>query len=381
MRWIQLFTLSFVACLISGCDLVVLNPSGDVAAQQSDLILYSTVLMLIVIVPVMALTVFFAFHYRASNTKAAYEPDWSHSISLEIVVWSLPMAIIICLAGLTWVATHRLDPYQPLRRISAEIPINTEVKPMVIQAVAMDWKWLFIYPEYGIATVNEAAAIVDRPIEFQLTSSTVMNSFYVPALAGQIYAMGGMQTELNAVINETGVYEGFSANYSGEGFSKMRFRFRGVDANTFEAWLETVRAPGAPLLDRNTYVELEQPSIGNPVSYYNGIESGLWDRIINMCVEKGKLCLNDVHMVDSLGGGGVEGLFNRELFAGLCSADDPRALLTMLRPSLRTAAQDISSDMATAMMTEFPAGNSEVSQTLRTGEGQGSGYGSVLQPD
>ena len=381
MRWIKLFTLFVTASLISGCDFVVLSPSGDVAAQQSDLILYSTVLMLIVIVPVMALTVFFAFHYRASNTDAAYEPEWSHSISLEIVVWSLPMAIIICLAGLTWVATHRLDPYQPLSRISAEMPINSEVKPMVIQAVAMDWKWLFIYPEHGIATVNEVAAIVDRPIEFQLTSATVMNSFYIPALAGQIYAMGGMQTELNAVINETGVYEGFSANYSGEGFSKMRFRFRGLDANAFEEWLKTVRGAGAPLLDRNAYVELEQPSIGNPVSYYNGVESGLWDRVINMCVEKGKLCLNDIHMVDALGGGGIEGLFNRELFAGLCSANDPRALLTMLRPSLRTAAHDTSPDRTAAMMTQFPPRDFDVSQTLLTGEGQGSGNRSVLQSD
>lgn len=381
MRWIQLFTLSAVACLVSGCKLVVLDPSGDVAAQQSDLILYSTVLMLIVIVPVMALTVFFAFHYRASNSKARYEPEWSHSISLEIVVWSLPMAIIICLAGLTWVATHRLDPYEPLRRISTDIPINPEVKPMIIQAVAMDWKWLFIYPEQGVATVNEVAAIVDRPIEFQLTSATVMNSFFVPALAGQIYAMAGMQTELNAVINEPGVYEGFSANYSGEGFSKMRFRFHGLDAKAFEEWIATVRASDGPLLGRDAYVNLEQPSIGNPVSYFNGIESGMWDRITNMCVAKGKLCLNDVQMVDALGGGGIEGLFNRELFAGLCAASDPRAMMSMLRPSLRPAPDDTLPNRTAGAITSLPPRTFPVSQTLLTSKDQGSGNRSILQSD
>ncbi|MEM8760993.1 MAG: ubiquinol oxidase subunit II, partial [Pseudomonadota bacterium] len=187
MRAIKRLVCILGASLLAGCEMVVLDAPGDVAAQQGELIVYSTVLMLIVIVPVMALTVFFAWRYREDNKEATYEPEWNHSISLEIVVWSVPLAIIICLAGLTWVATHRLDPYQPLRRISADIPINADVRPMEVLVVALDWKWLFIYPEYGIATVNEAAAIVDRPIEFKLTSTTVMNAFYVPALSGMIY--------------------------------------------------------------------------------------------------------------------------------------------------------------------------------------------------
>lgn len=332
MKSLHALTLMGTAGLLAGCDLVVLNPSGDVAAQQRDLIIYASVLMALVILPVMGLTVFFAWRYRESNENARYEPDWDHSISLEVVVWSVPLAIIICLAGLTWVATHRLNPYDPLRRLSAEVPIDPDVKPMVVQVVAMDWKWLFIYPEQNIATVNEAAAIVDRPIEFQLTSTTVMNSFYVPALAGQIYAMAGMQTELNAVMNAPGVYDGFSANFSGAGFSHMRFKFHTFDDAGFENWVAMAQTD-APLLDREAFVELDQPSVNNPVIRFDGVEEGLWDRILNMCVAENTLCQHDLMMVDALGGGGLAGLYNRELYRGICSADDPPALLGMLRPS------------------------------------------------
>lgn len=332
---------------LSGCNLVVMSPSGDVAHQQANLIVYATILMLIVIVPVIALTVFFAIKYRASNKEATYDPDWHHSTSLEIIIWSVPLAIIICLAGLTWVATHRLDPYQPLTRISAEKPIDPAVEPMVIQVAAMDWKWLFIYPEEGIATVNEVAAIVDRPIEFQITSTTVMNAFYVPALAGMIYAMAGMQTEMNAVINEEGVYNGFSANYSGEGFSQMHFKFHGLSETGFDAWVETVKA-GTDVLDLETIAELDQPTISHPVTYYYTVEEGLWDRVLNQCIAEDDLCMNDMMMVDALGGGGLEGLFNRELFRGICSADDPGALMALIRPEYRIRENEIITAMTLA---------------------------------
>ncbi|MEM9438967.1 MAG: ubiquinol oxidase subunit II [Pseudomonadota bacterium] len=331
-----LATIGFLA----GCDLVVMNPSGDVAAQQADLIIYSTVLMLIVIVPVMALTVFFAIRYRASNTKATYEPDWDHSISLEIVVWSVPLAIIICLAGLTWVATHRLNPYDPLRRISAEQPVDPAVEPLVVQVVALDWKWLFIYPEQGIATVNEAATIVDRPVEFQLTSATVMNSFYVPAMAGQIYAMAGMQTELNAVLNEAGSYNGFSANYSGAGFSHMRFKMHAFDEQGFSEWVEAVDAT-SEILDQEAFITLEAKSVDHPVTYFGDVDEELWWLILNMCAGSDELCLDDMMMVDALGGGGIDGLFNREIFKGICSVEDAPALLAMLRPDLTARSSEI----------------------------------------
>lgn len=340
VRLLRIVSLLAVAVIMSGCRMVVLDPPGDVAAQQGELIVYATVLMMIVILPVMALTVFFAWRYRESNTDATYDPDWDHSISLEIVVWSVPLAIIICLAGLTWVATHRLNPYDPLRRLSAEEPIDPTVEPMVVQVVAMDWKWLFLYPEYGVATVNEAAAIVDRPIEFRLTSTTVMNSFYVPALAGQIYAMAGMQTELNAVMNAPGVYDGFSANYSGAGFSQMRFKFHALDEDGFQDWVDSVASKTRPL-DRAAFVALDKPSVNHPIIRFDSIEEGLWDRILNMCVGEDEICLNDMQMVDALGGGGVAGLYNRELFRGICSADDPRALFVMLRPSLKERSEEI----------------------------------------
>ncbi|MEM9012084.1 MAG: ubiquinol oxidase subunit II [Pseudomonadota bacterium] len=356
MRGARILILSILAGLVSGCELIVLRPAGDVAVQQGQLIVYATVLMLIVILPVMALTVFFAVRYRASNKRARYEPDWDHSISLEIVVWSVPLAIIICLAGLTWVATHRLNPYDPLRRISAETPVDPAVEPMVVRVVSLDWKWLFIYPEHGIATVNEAAAIVDRPIEFQLTSATVMNSFYVPALAGQIYAMAGMQTELNAVMNVPGVYDGFSANYSGAGFSQMRFKFHAFDEAGFDGWVERVRGD-APIMDRAAYVALEEASIDHPVTYYDGIEDGLWDRILNLCVGEDDLCLNDMMMVDALGGGGIAGLYNRELYRGLCTADDPRALFAVLRPSLQGRSDDILA--AISLLPDAPTGSQD----------------------
>ncbi len=320
--------------LLTGCNLVVLDPAGDVAAQQGKLIVYATVLMLIVILPVMALTVFFALHYRASNDRAAYAPDWDHSISLETVVWALPLAIIICLAGLTWVATHRLEPYNDVQRISETQPVDPSVKPLTVQVAALDWKWLFIYPEFGIATVNEVAAVVDRPIEFKLTSATVMNSFYIPALAGQIYAMAGMETELNAVINEVGDYSGFSANYSGAGFSQMHFRFHGLEQGDFDDWVERVRAEGG-MLDRARYVELAVPSIGHDVTYYSDLEDDLWRRIVNLCAKPGTLCQDDMMMVDALGGGGLIGLVDREMFGGICSSDDVFSSYAQLRPELR----------------------------------------------
>ncbi|HEY9347403.1 MAG TPA: ubiquinol oxidase subunit II, partial [Inquilinus sp.] len=230
--------------LLGGCNMVVMSPSGDIAVQQRDLIVISTILMLLIIVPVIALTLFFAWKYRQSNKDAAYDPDWHHSTQLEVVIWSAPLVIIIALGALTWISTHTLDPYRPLERIDAERTVAADVKPLTVEVVALDWKWLFLYPEQGIATVNELAAPVDVPIQFKITSATVMNSFFVPALAGQIYAMAGMETKLHAVINKPGEYEGFSANYSGAGFSGMRFTFHGLAAGDFDAWVQKLKAEG-----------------------------------------------------------------------------------------------------------------------------------------
>src|SRR3984893_3766022 len=232
------------ALLLAGCNTVLLHPSGAVAAQQGHLIVASTVLMLLIVVPVIALTVIFAWRYRHSNSGATYAPDWDHSTQLELVIWAAPLLIIIALGALTWISSHTLDPYRPLRHVDGSHSVPVAVKPLTIEVVALDWKWLFIYPEQGIAVVNEVAAPVDVPINFKITAASVMNSFFVPALAGQIYAMPGMQTQLNAVINRPGDYEGFSANYSGAGLSGTHFRFQGVTAAGFQKWVQSAKAGG-----------------------------------------------------------------------------------------------------------------------------------------
>ena len=290
--------LSFLSlALLAGCDTVVLNPSGDIAAQQGDLIVISTVLMLLIIVPVVALTILFAWKYRKSNTAAKYEPDWDHSTKLELVIWGAPLLIIIALGLITWITTHTLDPYRPLSRIDENRPLPADHKPLVVEVVALDWKWLFIYPEQGIATVNELVTPVDVPIRFKITASTYMNSFYIPALAGQIYAMAGMETKLHAVLNEPGTYEGFSANYSGAGFSHMRFKYHGMSDADFERWVQGIKAKGGAL-DRPTYLQLEKPSEREPVRRYGSVDPTLYHAILNRCVVEGTVCMDDMMMRD-----------------------------------------------------------------------------------
>jgi len=289
--------------LLAGCNTVVMNPSGDIANQQAHLIWVSTLLMLLIIVPVILLTLLFAWRYRASNKEAAYEPEWDHSTSLELVIWGAPLLIIIALGLLTWINTHKLDPFRPLERLDAQRAIPAETKPLEVEVVALDWKWLFIYPEQGIATVNELAAPVDRPIHFRITSSSVMNSFYIPALAGQIYAMPGMQSQLNAVINQPGEYKGFSSNYSGAGFSGMHFKFYGLNDADFSQWVAKAKSSGTELA-RESYLELRQPTINAPVQYFGKVATDLFAAEVDRCVEPGKMCMSKMAAIDAAGGMG-----------------------------------------------------------------------------
>jgi cytochrome o ubiquinol oxidase subunit 2 len=290
-----LFLASLAA--LAGCNMVVLNPSGDIAKQQADLIVISVLLMAIIIVPVMILTVVFAIKYRKGNNEK-YEPDWDHSTKLELVIWGVPLLIIIALGVITWISTHKLDPYRPLERLDANRPIPASTKPLEVQVVSMDWKWLFIYPEQGIATVNELVTPVDVPIRFKLTSTHVMNTFYVPALAGMIYTMAGMETQLNAVMNEEGVYKGFSGNYSGAGFSGMRFDHKGVSQAEFDRWVQSVKAGGGSL-DRDNYLELEKPSVSEPVRLYGSVDPTLYRKILNLCVPEGTVCMDEQMHADA----------------------------------------------------------------------------------
>lgn len=298
-----------MAALLGGCNFVVLSPTGDVAAQQRDLLVISTLLMLLIILPVMALTAFFAWKYRASNTNARYEPEWAHSTQMELVIWSAPLLIIICLGALTWMGTHLLDPYRPLDRISADKPVPADVQPLDVQVVALDWKWLFIYPDQNVASVNDLVVPVDRPVRFRITSSAVMNAFYVPTLAGMIYAMPGMRTELHAVANAAVDSRGFSANYSGAGFSGMFFRFRAVDDAGFEQWTAEAKAATDPLT-REAYLDLEKPSENVPARHFGTVAPALFDAILNMCVEPGKMCMSEMMAIDARGGLGIASASN-----------------------------------------------------------------------
>jgi len=285
-----LFLTPLLAAL-AGCNTVVMSPSGDIAKQQADLISVSVWLMMLIIVPVMILIAVFAWRYRASNTAAKYEPDWDHSIKLELVIWGAPLLIIIALGLITWISTHKLDPYRPLDRIDAKHPIAASTKPLIVQVVAMDWKWLFIYPELGIATVNELVTPVNVPVRFKITATSVMNAFYVPELAGMVYAMPSMETTLNAVQNKPVVAKGLSTNYSGAGFSDMIFGYRGVPQADFDKWVESVKAGGGTL-NRNDYLALEKPSVKEPVHRYGAVDADLYQAVLNRCVAPGAVCIN-----------------------------------------------------------------------------------------
>jgi cytochrome o ubiquinol oxidase subunit 2 len=293
MNRLRNLTLLLLCLALAACDMVVLNPSGDVAAQQRDLLVMSTWLMLLIIVPVMALTVLFAWRYRHTNREARYEPDWHHSMRLELVIWSAPLLIIICLGALTWLGTHLLDPYRPLDRLAPGQAVRAATKPLQVNVVALDWKWLFIYPELGIATVNELAVPVNHPVALKITASSVMNSLYIPEFAGMVYAMPAMETKLHGVLNRTGVSEGFSSNYSGAGFSGMRFKVRSLEQGAFDRWVTDARTH-QETLSRDVYLQLAKPSEREPVRYFSTVDSQLYSAIVGLCVEPGTMCMQDM---------------------------------------------------------------------------------------
>jgi cytochrome o ubiquinol oxidase subunit 2 len=261
-----------VTALLTGCQGGILDPKGQVAADEKSLIITATVLMLLVVIPVIVMTFLFAWKYRASNKDAIYTPKWSHSNKIEAVVWIIPIIIVACLAVVTWKTTHKLDPYRPL---------DSDKKPINVQVVAMNWKWLFIYPDLHIATVNQIAFPKDVPVNFRITSDAAMNSFFIPQLGGQIYAMAGMETKLHLVANEAGTYKGFSANYSGAGFSGMKFNAIATETpEQFDAWVQKVRASGKAL-NADTYLALAKPSENNAVAFFNTPEPRLFDAVLH----------------------------------------------------------------------------------------------------
>ncbi len=257
-------------CRPALCHAGVLDPVGPVATGDKTILLDSLAIMLCIIVPVIVMTVAFAWWFRASNTKAKYLPEWEFSGRIEIVVWSVPAMVVLFLGGVAWVGCHELDPHHPLK--SAQKPIRVEV-------VSLDWKWLFIYPDQGVASVNQLAIPVGVPVEFSLTSADVLNTFYVPRLGSMIYTMAGMVTHLNLEADQAGTYPGISAHYSGDGFSDMHFDTVAMPQAQFAQWISDARS-SPKVIDHDTYDTLTKPTARNPVVTYRGATPDLFKQIL-----------------------------------------------------------------------------------------------------
>jgi len=269
-KYLVLFGLLSLGAVtfLAGCSTILLfNPKGPIGEAEKFLILAAIGLMAIVVIPVFIMAFWFPVKYRASNTASTYTPKWSYSAKIDLVMWAVPIAIVTVLAILAWTRTHSLDPYKPIP--SAHKPIN-------IQAVSLDWKWLFIYPDQNIATVNQLMFPVNAPLSFKLTSDTVMTSFFIPQLGSQMYAMGGMQTQLNLLADKPGTYAGHNNQISGIGFANMHFKAQAVSLEDFQAWVQKVRQ-SPEKLDLQRYKQLTQPNDGYyPVTYFSAVEPDLF---------------------------------------------------------------------------------------------------------
>jgi cytochrome o ubiquinol oxidase subunit II len=281
VRYCQQALILIVAAALGGCSQGILDPQGPIAAAERLLLINSTAIMLVVVIPVLAATLAFAWWYRSSNIHATRSLDESYEGRVEFVTWSIPALTVILLGGVIWISSHQLDPRAPISGNADQAAGKSD--PLNVDVVALDWKWLFIYPDQGIAAVNQLVIPAATPIAFRLTSATVMNSFFVPQLGSQIYTMGGMTTHLNLLADKPGEFPGFSANYSGDGFSDMRFIVKSVPAADFNAWVQQVRGTGSALDDAG-YAALAKPSKAVPPATYRSVASHLFEHIIDQTV-------------------------------------------------------------------------------------------------
>lgn len=257
--------------VLAGCkDMPLLNPKGPIGAADLHLIMVSFGLMLLVVIPVIIMALWFPRKYRASNTKADYDPKWSHSFKIELVVWVVPAVIVAILSVLTWRDTHRLDPF---------VPIKSAEKPLRIEAVSFDWKWVFIYPDQNIATVNKLVFPVNRPVRFDITSDSVVTAFFIPQLGSQIYAMGGKRSQLNLLADEAGEYFGQNMQYSGDGFPDMHFPVKVTSEKDYEVWLQKMKQ-SPDKLDLTQLSKIRKPGVGYPVASFSWVEPDLFNKII-----------------------------------------------------------------------------------------------------
>ncbi|WP_209327600.1 ubiquinol oxidase subunit II [Pseudoalteromonas sp. PA2MD11] len=263
--------LASLVLALSGCKGGVLDPKGQIGVDEKYLIIVATVLMLIVVIPVIVMTIYFAWKYRDGRDQEIYAPKWAHSNKIEAVVWTIPIIIVAILGVITWQSTQQLDPYKPL---------EGKGKHLTVEVVSLNWKWLFIYPEQGIATVNELVFPANVPVQYKITSESTMNSFFIPQLGSQIYSMAGMETKLHLIADEPGTFKGFSANYSGAGFTGMKFDAIATATEAdFDAWVNKVKNTGSALT-KQSYVELAKPSEYDPVKYYASVDKDMFHSIV-----------------------------------------------------------------------------------------------------
>ena len=262
--------LAGAAFLAAGCNRGILDPVGPVAAAEKQILINSTAIMLAIIIPTMIATVAFAWWFRRGNKKAVYRPDWEYSGAIELVVWSIPALTVLLLGGIAWISSHDLEPSKPLK--SDRPPLNVEV-------VSLDWKWLFIYPEQGVATVNQLVVPAGTPVSFRLTSATVWNVFFVPQMGTMIYTMPRMTTRLNLQADRQGTFDGLSAHFSGDGFPGMQFKVQSLPPEQFAMWAQGARGSG-PVLDGRGYAELSKPTSYVKPMIYGAVAPGLFDAIV-----------------------------------------------------------------------------------------------------
>ena len=256
--------------LLAGCHRGILDPVGPIAAQEKQLLINSTAIMLAIIIPTMIATIAFAWWFRRGNSKATYRPDWEYSGAIEMVVWAIPALTIMLLGGIAWIGSHDLEPSKPLA---------SKVAPLKVDVVSLDWKWLFIYPDQGIATVNQLVVPAGTPVSFRLTSATVWNVFWVPQMGTMIYTMPRMATRLNLQADRQGSFNGLSGHFSGDGFPGMQFQVQSLPPDQFAMWAQGARGSGLKL-DGAGYAELSKPSSYVKPMTYGAIAPALFDAIV-----------------------------------------------------------------------------------------------------
>jgi cytochrome o ubiquinol oxidase subunit 2 len=262
---------------LAACHEGVLAPRGPVGAAENQILFNALAVMLMIVIPTILATLWFAWWFRAANARARRQPEWAYSGRIELVTWSIPVLVVLFLGGLVWTGSHDLDPAKPLASTAT---------PLDVQVVALDWKWLFIYPGQQIASVNELVIPQGTPVRFALTSASVMNAFFVPQLGSMIYVMNGMSTQLNLQADSAGVFHGISSHFSGDGFSGMHFDVRSVSPQDFQAWVAGAHAKG-PALDQAAYTELSKQTSNVAPFTYRSVEPGLYDAVVTQKLPPG----------------------------------------------------------------------------------------------